>query len=361
MRNNIIFVMFFMFHFLGQANMVQAKNNEDAPARTMKKIMETWKKNEKSVQSAIFEWTEKRVQNKTLLDPEGMNVEPDTPECDVISRLSFEKNMVRYSFRKSIWPDNAPQNKNQYVSVFNGMKSKVYFPPGYTTKYPTGYSSKKNNSEELTAVYLKPFLWSFRPFLPRTLPAELKKFNLLPETNLFQGRECLVLQYMPTTENKIEIWIDPSKGYSIVRKLFTNGDQIGSQLDIDYLFDAKSEIWIPEEWKYSLLHHTGVPMMTTNGKLKKHQINVRLYKDEFEFAFPEGTRVHEGMNTLYIVKANGLKQLVPMAKRNLLHDDILRDKDFKLTPRLLMVWGNVILFLISGVLLILYQIRAKQT
>lgn len=340
---------------------LRADESVDSSSVSREQIIKAWADREKKVTSAQFEWTEVRSTTGLFLLPDESIVEPDVPQYKVKSSLSLKGTQLRHTFRKSTWQKDAPRGENQYVSVSNGKTSKIYLPPGYVSEYPRGHASQIASSDETSSAYLKPFLWSFRTSLPRVFAAPVEKFQLKPERVLSQGIECVVMCYEASPTNSFELWADPSRDFLIVRQLFLNDGRVGNQLDIDYQQDEKTQLWIPQEWKFSLLDGSGQPILSVHGELTRAVINPNLPDSQFEYEFPPGTWVHEDGSREHIVLADGRQREVPVGDRDLPYETLLSDS----APHPVNGWKamfvriNVMVFLSASVSLIVHRYYSR--
>lgn len=310
-------------------------------------IARIWKEREERVTSAQFEWTEVRTTTKKLLMPGETLAEPDAPQYQVQSSLSLKADQIRHTFRKSMWPQEAPRGENQYVSVSNGKVSKVYLPPGHVTNFPRGHESRIAGSNDVTWAYLKPFLWCFRPSVDDVLVAPLAEFQVTGDTVPYQGHECVVLRHQAAPASHYDLWVDPSRGFVIVRQQFMNDGHLSHELDVDYEQDAATDLWIPHHWRFALLSHDGEPTLSVNGQLSRADINPDIPDTAFKFEFPPGTWVQEDGSHEHIVMANGKRQMISMGDRGLPYETLLSRKPPSTSTSIREVWIKINIVVLS--------------
>lgn len=319
---------------------------------TVQTITDAWKLTEAKVRTAVFEWNENRVITKNLLLEDETMTEASVPQYTVTNRLAFEDKKLRFTYKKSSWTSEAPENGDQYVGVFNGKNSKVYLPPGYVSGYPRGHVGTRGQSEELTSAYLKPLLWAFRPSLPRVTLFPIADAKLLPTREEVEDHECLVLEFSGHPGERHNIVVDPSQDFSIVRQNLTINNRLKFQLKIKYERNASFGISIPKSWKYESFNSAGDQQFSVASSLASYSINPVLAASEFEFDFPVGTWVHDGRNTEYIVTADGPTRTVGLRERQVPYAELLREPGLSPEATRWFFWCNLLLLLaISGFLL----------
>lgn len=325
---------------------------------TVQSILERWNRREQIVDSSIFTWTEQRTHVSDFLASDERRAEPFTPNYDVDGRLSFDGERLRYSYKKSLWKDaDAPAGGDEFVSVFNGRDSKVYFPPGYVSEYPRGHFSSQSQSEGLDALYLKPMLWTFRPSLPDVMLFPPADGKLQPSTRDDEHlRDCVELTYTSSPGHVNRLWLDPKQDYSIVFATIETDEQLTLQVEVTYTFDNGQSLWIPATWKLQAMFVNNAAQLLVNGTMEKHNINPVLPASEFEFDFPVGTWVHEGANIEYLVTEDGSNPHIARSDRNTPYAELRHGGGISTTAAHWLFWANVALVCaISTYLLVRWQ------
>ncbi len=87
------------------------------------------------------------------------------------------------------------------------------------------------------------------------------------------------------------IWVDPDRGYSIVR---TGGVQDGwptPECFIEHVHDTQHG-WVPSRWQWTKTGGSGVYEIG-HAEVTHYEINAPLPPDAFDVAIPPGARVHD--------------------------------------------------------------------
>lgn len=94
-------------------------------------------------------------------------------------------------------------------------------------------------------------LWALRPLSLPGRPLQYERCSILSERPLYGGQKCLAIQEQ-TTSDSIPVtrtyWIDPSRGFVIVRMLHSVNKVLQSQLDIQYELSKERDLWLPSQW-----------------------------------------------------------------------------------------------------------------
>jgi hypothetical protein len=327
---------------------------------SLQAIIKSWRDRESSWQSAQFAWTETRIRSRSNLGRGERLIEPATGECGVDASLILNGAQVRFEYRKAFWPVEAPDGLNRYVGAFDGVSSTCYFPPGYTTSYPTGYASHKAHSEELASIFLKPLLFSCRPLFPRVLPVDATQFVLTSVTGAVNGHDCVILAHNLSPTQTASLWVVPSMDYSIVRESISSGDTVISQVDVNYERHPASGLWIPHGWRISVNELDGTPYLAAEGTLGSFLVNPELKAENFAFAFPVGTWVHDGRNNQYILGEGGTRRLVPLSDRKRSYEELIQRAGIGSNRgRVWLLRMNLIVVIVVSVVVLLWRWRGR--
>jgi hypothetical protein len=285
----------------------------------MEEVIKAWTNRHNLVHSARFSWTETRTEVKgsrlnprmhKAVNPKGLTMPDKDSTYEVESRLIYDREKWRYSFRNASWnPESMRQGiPQELLWVFNGKISKFYSAPEGERQYPEGSTTQKEIPSKFYSWY-KPLFWAYQ--IPdKTVPDfDLAELRISPRHGIIEMRNYLILEQGKATSKKTSVWVDPARDFMIGRFIEETKGNVLFQCDISYRLDESLNLWIPRSWVIAVAQSDGSPLLSGTAHLKDYAINPKIDPAEFEYDFPEGTWVNsdEGM---YIQRAGGKKRFI---------------------------------------------------
>jgi hypothetical protein len=176
-------------------------------------------------------------------------------------------------------------------------------------------------------LILKPILWAFRIQDTKLGWRGIDKFQLSETKGLVGNQECLILENPAQSEI---IWVDPARGYSIVRYIVKNRltRDTALTLNISYTRDPVAG-WVPAEWT-SISQHGTTSSFQSTSTVTKCKINDAIATEEFVLEFPPGTLVVDssgGKDREYYQLPNAVERELAGVERfsGLTYDQALRE------------------------------------
>lgn len=289
----------------------------DAPRIVTKEtIAQALEARQRKLQRVMFSWTEQRTEKKGW-KANGLPGAPDQirPATDLAysqdNSLSFDAERVRFEYRRSNWRfDDDYEGPRATIGVFDGKVDKSFYPPPDLLGFPRGNTSSRWSFSY--DAYIQPFLWACRP-LETSLLKDLRKWQLSARRGSFDGRECVVLEYVERAVLLREIWLDPMLDYALVRRMDYNEEKrLTFQCDVRYRSAMQERVFLPSSWKIVVLR-SGSPIVRVNGELKEYTIDPEFAATQFTLDYPVGTRVIDETGegyVEYIVRPDGSRRNV---------------------------------------------------
>lgn len=297
---------------------------------TAEQVLEAWEKRQERVQSLRMEWNESFTQTgaslliseEQLEDERLKAIKSDHLKTFTHDRgytFSLLKNCVRVHVSGKRWVSRRGEFVDQpYTSVINEDESATHFDKGDSAKGAASEQSLGSIGRtfpEQANNHLEPVIMHFRPLVLSLSTLISRELTVLDRVGTVDGRRCVILQASRSPYAKVELWVDPSRDFLILRMVRTYTGKVASQFDISY---DSNEVcgWVPSGW-------TGVGYNTTRGKLTDRivstvtlcQVNPPVDSSEFDYEFPPDTLVNDTRDdSFYVVRQDGTRRMVTEAE-----------------------------------------------
>jgi hypothetical protein len=300
------------------------------PAVTLETISNAWKGRQDRIQSARFTWTERETVTKGYLSnlvgslPLGQQrlkdmgiqpgevVPPQDITYDVPASLCLDGAKVRYTRDSRQWS----AKQKAYViepshMAFDGKIGKTFLPVGSSyAPWPQGTIQRRNPNAN--PLHLSPLVMTFRAFSSEMRVFDIETLELTGRRSMIDGKSCLELQRQ-SANHLLQLWVDPTRDYVMVRYLTTKGQRPSTKIDVSYRQDLGNG-WIPEKWDVVMFDSDGKVRESTRAKMNKSQINESVEPEGFDIKFPPGTYVVDYSDPKaeinYIVKEGDNKRMI---------------------------------------------------
>lgn len=266
-----------------------------------KRILAELKRRDDAVRSYQFQWTQRNTIHKGSSvifygARPGETIEEDITHTGT-SELIVDGRKVRYSYTAELGLEGRGVRANT-IHAFNGEVERSHYddPQPANQDYSREYFANRSFAACLAVTSLPRTLYS--TFDPVLRDVNWMNARLLDEQQEIKGRPCYVFQLNhknPNSDKKKSSseswWIDPSRGYSLVRYTWTDAEgNISRQTDVNYQQDAEHG-WVPSLWRFRGLDGNGNVTTTLIARVTEYKINPDLPKETFTFEFPPGALV----------------------------------------------------------------------
>jgi hypothetical protein len=311
---------------------------------TKEAIAKTWKVTQDRIATARFEWTERQTDAAgslsfmlRLRNPKLEDVIPpkDTTFTKTCS-LFFDTEAIRYSYKGAEWSHKVKRYEPMsYNSTSKGIVSKLYWEPSPHDEnwWPQGRIAAKRENLDVSLASLQPILMTFRGMTPDMRAFDIETFTLTGNSAIIRGHECFALK-QKLHDSETQLWVDPTRSYSIVRYLVFSRGVIQQKVDVRFEL-GELGMWIPTQWETIINLPDGNLRNSVETRLVKYELNSKIEKNEFELEFPPGTRVRDGIQMLdYIIRPDGSgKREIPRADIGATYEKMLSTEPGKARDR----------------------------
>jgi hypothetical protein len=299
--------------------------SQDSAAEGVRvKILNAWKARRDAIRTARLDWESNGFRTKGSLmsldeaqenTVNGKPIPTEIPDRDVSvsgsNVLIVDLDKLSHRGVEASWSHDQRQFVPcQFHCATNGRLDARWTGPG-ALAYSSGHVNSGNKSSAVDLTALEPLLLAVRVNHPDFIQEKLTGFAPKTEPELWNGQKCLILESAAIEKKRgWQYWIDPAKGYSIVRKLYIlDGGNIRRQLEIEYKQHEKS-VWLPERWTNTGFDANGKIAISDSVQVTRSEINSPIDKAEFEVVFPIGSFVHDVSGKSYIVRKDGSKRWI---------------------------------------------------
>jgi hypothetical protein len=253
-------------------------------------IFSAWEKRQERIDTAAFHFTD----NYTFI-PTGR-----TKPVTVRQSESLFIDASKISFRITA-PEGNGFVSPEYHGAFDGVTARAWT---QLSSHSSGSILSKNRSGDINKFVLKPLLWWLRP--TRADIGQLIMTDFVAEPpEVIDGHRCLVIRSKFNRPEGSKFWIDPNRGYVILRWIV----QPKGNLRLDIRYEESTEHgWIPTSWKGNWVNEESGAVVSYNEvRVDRYVLNEPIEADEFIVQFPNGTHVwDEATNARYITGSAGL-------------------------------------------------------
>ena len=188
------------------------------------------------------------------------------------------------------------------TSVWNGEIAKSLLKTakmGYVDNNPNKYRLKAANTTLSFAMLVDTTENNKKPTFHKDIVAFLEHHYcvLEPETENIDGIECVVASMQYKGEKMLEVWLDPSRNFSVVQRVTYNANDSTKLLykihNLEFK-DCGNGLWIPtktEKTKYIFNEHPeeqwGTPSLKDTFVVEDIHINEELPEETFDIEFPD--------------------------------------------------------------------------
>jgi hypothetical protein len=201
--------------------------------------------------------------------------------------------------------------ERKYVSSFDGHESKVFFGPRSEEIARIAFINKDiSKGPDFLNQDLRPVLLTYCSQHSKMMEyINLNQFRVTGQVGNIDGHDCVIVD-RPNGDIRYAYWLDPSCEFKLRRYLETSRGKVGYQLDVSY--DKSEAGWVPSKWKSLMVYpETGKPHTSSEFLVKRHELNLDLSAERFQFEFPPGTRVNDARDgSIYIVRQDGSKRFL---------------------------------------------------
>jgi outer membrane lipoprotein-sorting protein len=314
-----------------------------AQETTKDEIVRDWKARQERVKSGRFEWTQEQTDTKGVISywwkaiprPGNKDIKGDIPpkdtthtyQCSVV----FEGKKLREESRIPSWD----RNTNTYtvrsiIAVFDGSTSSRLQDPFPGLKWHQGDIRKEAHHIDFNNLGLQPILMTFRALTPYMRAYDVSRFEVRDTKAVIAKIPCVELWQGNATQVEDRLWVDPARGFVLVRcSQFLQG-HLAHQLDVNYKRDG--EEWVPSQWTV-VFNRGGKLERFYQARVTQYELNVPIPKSDFEIDFPPGTRVTDDKNNReWIVRPDGGKRMLTGKERFSPQDEEIQTEVMQSVP-----------------------------
>lgn len=169
---------------------------------------------------------------------------------------------------------------------------------------------------DLDSLVYQPLLLAYRPFHPCYAGVQEKSCRLLEKPSVIDGHACLVMREgVPGDLQKgltRSYWLDPARGYRVLRYIGAGPGVPGVQFDIEYEGDDASG-WNPSKWSVMCIptdERDPIQEFAT-FEMTDLKLNFPIEAATFHAEFPSGSWVIDmDKQVSYIVREDGTQRMI---------------------------------------------------
>lgn len=286
-------------------------------------ILQVWKKQQESIRSVRFSWSESRTYSKGSLPS---HVDEPTPPADVNVQvdhtLCILNDLMQFTYKGPKWDVSCGKFCDRsYISSFDGRDNKVFFDESKDDNddknkvHKLGFINKNDYNQDVVDYHLWSILFMCRAIHPSMGQfSKANEWELSLEKGIIDDQSVVILEKKETGITWT-CWIDPSREYSILRYIIRS-NSLMLQVDISYKLDQDNR-WIPSEWTTKKMQPGNLRLReSTSAIVTAFEINPPLAPEDFLLNFPSGTEVVDYKEQInYIARENGDKRIITNEER----------------------------------------------
>ena len=337
-------------------------------------IEKEWKQRELSVRAFEFEWTStvtystdklnailKRLGRNNSIKAPQVSYEMTCSLWGVGSRLKYTFSGTPPSLSKS---GEIVFNRVTSTSVFNGTVWSRVESPVEARPYPQAETKPATSSPDERNETLKPLFWWYRPLDAHHLGGNLEEFTIQPGTSNVGDRPCirLVREAGKGSAFRQEIWIDPERGFNILKYVSTDMRRNAPSFQVEVTLSADDETgWVPAGWT-TLIGSTEKGRIVDTSRVMNYSINPAISDEEFGIEMPIGAVVtdYSQGEKVSVLRRDGTLRPVSVEERTSgrSYDDILNTEP----PHQRTLWRPLLILNVIVVvgLLMFYLLRRRK-
>ncbi len=301
---------------------------EDADAQpdniTWEKVLRVWKERQNDVRSLKFSWTERITRPKGSIlsplmrerNPKGATVPPDDFTYETLVTMLVDGDKMRYSFEGQDWvPEKERFVKQEYISSFDGAQSRALWPPGVAA-WAQGTILPEKHSTDANNLHVRPVLMTYRALHANMGILDAKTlYKVSAQGQMMRGVRCALVEGVQQDASGAltRMWVDPERGFCIVRYIVGLPEKPEIQIDVEYTQDAERRP-VPKRWDFVWMNLNGGIKLSSTADVTDYALNTSFQHDEFHLDFPSGTRVIDRSvkpTRNYIVRTDGERVILP--------------------------------------------------
>lgn len=324
-RRRIVALSLFLFLLCGPhciyAGTDQSAEDSEGTV-TVSQIVDIWRLRQDHLRTLTIKWDQQEIVMKGMLPrpPDGESQQPAEdaviPPSDVTLTgefsLTIDGEKMRYVEDCERFSDNHnAQYRQRSTRVYDGQQYLACFPKG-TGDFPIGEIQPETHALAVTHERnVVPIRLAYRILSSAMGGVEPSMLRLEPMEIDVLGRSCRLVRVELSQGRRIDLYVDPSRGYLPVRQTFLNRGSVLNEWTIEsYLQSADS--WVPQKWRYSELDKAGNLVRTLSAEVTSYSLNEPVAPSSFTIDFPEGTWVYDNVNDReYIIQHSGHLRDVP--------------------------------------------------
>lgn len=169
------------------------------------------------------------------------------------------------------------------------------YPRGAIGGAPDGTLIVKN-------VWFLPLRMMYWPFHEKFGVFNADELVLASDSDVVDGRECLVVSQSDPKGRVLKVWVDPSREYVPIQYTKALRGVPRRHISIDYVNDPELG-WVPSSWKRDELNPKSEIMESLAAQVVQREVNAEFTAERFAIEFPSGTYVRDYRDdTTYILR-----------------------------------------------------------
>ncbi|HZL89561.1 MAG TPA: hypothetical protein VFB96_14450 [Pirellulaceae bacterium] len=172
-------------------------------------------------------------------------------------------------------------------------------------------------NDDIRYVQLQPIVQWLRPLNPSFHGGvNLSDCELVATDETVNGKPCLKLRAPPEAGGELVLFlfVDPTRGFVVLRLLLELNGRRSTQIDITYAEDPTVG-WVPSVWESVRDNEQGALGSRYSSTVAEYAINKPLSEKLFVIDFPPGALVVDGPSNLtYRIGSEGERLLIPPPK-----------------------------------------------
>lgn len=262
---------------------ITAARGEDDKAVDMETILKALAARQDQTRTARFEWTQVQS-NRSVGDKQEL--------VSVTQHLSLRLDLDHFDLRISTPGGSVAQIPESSRSAFDGESTKQL--STFDDDTPYGLVSRTPHHFHVNRVDIRPLLFLYRALHP-TMGRKIRgQYRVRESQETHDGYPCIVLDPLDGGEHGVRdsYWLDPSRGYLLVRFVSTVHGKDSIRQDITYTKDVDHG-WVPTRWKHVFVAEDGTFLQSITCKVDKYEINAAIPQEDFQVEFTADTRVYD--------------------------------------------------------------------
>ena len=196
---------------------------------------------------------------------------------------------IRYELTRQFHFKSGPATNR---IVFDGSVSKSLDQIGASD--PAGRVSRPSSAAGTNDIAVQPVLLGFRPLNSGDATVDLDEVRVVPGGGFIGAIECVVLEAAGEGGASRRYWLDPARGFVVLRFESTASGGASLVQDILYADDGPGGMHRPVSWSSIAETSSGDLRLTDECEVTACRFGRAAPDDAFEIEFPNGTRVFDG-------------------------------------------------------------------